>query len=145
MCFKVDTGASVTAIPETEYTQEKYGSYTVTRRPLLGPASQPLDVKGQTQLISLAGQGHQHHGGLLSARHHVAVLRDHQPVSAIKTNRAVDFPLNCTIWHPRIKSSLQALTESKLQKGGRHLKHVDVVRTAEYPSSPLQHRHASLY
>ena len=55
MCFKVDTGASVTAIPETEYTQEKYGSYTVTHRPLLGPASQPLDVKGQVHAVIQRG------------------------------------------------------------------------------------------
>ena len=55
MCFKVDTGASVTAIPETEYTQEKYDSYTVTHRPLLGPASQPLDVKGQVHAVIQRG------------------------------------------------------------------------------------------
>ena len=43
--FKVDTGASVTAIPESVYTVDKYGSHRATGRPLLGPANQPLEVK----------------------------------------------------------------------------------------------------
>ncbi len=34
----------------------------------------------ETQLPTFTGQRHQHQTRLLSARHHVAVLRDHQPV-----------------------------------------------------------------
>ena len=53
--FKVDTGASVTAIPESVYTMDRYGSHTATRRPLLGPANQPLDVKGQVHAVIQRG------------------------------------------------------------------------------------------
>ena len=53
--FKVDTGASVTAIPESVYTMDRYGSHTATRTPLLGPANQPLDVKGQVHAVIQRG------------------------------------------------------------------------------------------
>ncbi|CAM4622673.1 unnamed protein product [Leuciscus chuanchicus] len=51
MRFKVDTCASVTAIPETEFKQDRYGRHSVLCRPLLGPANQPLDVKGQVYAV----------------------------------------------------------------------------------------------
>lgn len=50
LCFKVDEGASVTAIPESEYNKDRYGSHTATRR-TLGPANQPLEVKGQVHAV----------------------------------------------------------------------------------------------
>lgn len=55
--------------------------------------SQLLHVRPvQTDMAALAGQRHQHQTRLLPARHHVAVFCDHQPVSAIITNKAVGSP-----------------------------------------------------
>lgn len=53
--FKVDTGASVTAIPETEFKQDRYGRHSAPCRPLLGPANQPLDVKGLVHAVIQRG------------------------------------------------------------------------------------------
>lgn len=44
-------GASVTAIPESEYSQTRYGNHSAPHRRLLGPASQLLDVTGQVQAV----------------------------------------------------------------------------------------------
>lgn len=61
----------------------------------------------QTNMTSLAGQRHQHQTRLLSARHHVTVLCDHQPVSAIKTN-TLWISLICAIWHPGFNPNAKA-------------------------------------
>lgn len=53
--FKVVTSASVTAIQETEYVQDRYGSHTAPHRPLLSPANQHLDVKGQVHAVIQRG------------------------------------------------------------------------------------------
>lgn len=55
VCFKVDTGASVTAIPETEYDEHKHGACTAARWPLLGPSGQPLNVMGQVTAVIQRG------------------------------------------------------------------------------------------
>ncbi|KAF7646649.1 hypothetical protein LDENG_00184290 [Lucifuga dentata] len=55
LCFKLDTGASVTAIPESEYTQDRYGNHSAPLRPLLGPANKPLDVIGQVYAVIQRG------------------------------------------------------------------------------------------
>ncbi|KAJ7995641.1 hypothetical protein DPEC_G00246690 [Dallia pectoralis] len=49
--FKIDTGASVIAIPETQFKQDRYGGHSAACRPLLGPANQPLDVKGKVHAV----------------------------------------------------------------------------------------------
>lgn len=47
----------------------------------------------QTNSAALAGQRHQHQTGFLSARHHVAVVCDHHPVSGITIiNKAMGAP-----------------------------------------------------
>ncbi|GAA6090296.1 uncharacterized protein K02A2.6-like [Tachysurus ichikawai] len=53
--FKLNMGASVTAIPESEFTLDRYGRHSAPRRPLLGPADQPLDVKGQVHAVIQIG------------------------------------------------------------------------------------------
>ena len=51
----MDTDASVTTIPESEYTLDRNGRPSATRRPLLGPASQFLNVKGKVDAVIQRG------------------------------------------------------------------------------------------
>ena len=46
LLFKIDTGADVTAIPETTYIKSRDGPLHKTTRVLKGPSEQKLHVKG---------------------------------------------------------------------------------------------------
>ena len=45
--FKLDTGADVTAIPATVYSQKEHGILTKATKALRGPSNNPLKVRGQ--------------------------------------------------------------------------------------------------
>ena len=45
--FKIDTGADVTVIPKSSYTQARDGPLTTASEPLNGPSQQRVDIRGQ--------------------------------------------------------------------------------------------------
>ncbi|KAJ8340687.1 hypothetical protein SKAU_G00353200 [Synaphobranchus kaupii] len=49
--FKLDTGAAVTAIPATLYTERRHGTLTRATKNLCGPSNTPIEVRGQFNAI----------------------------------------------------------------------------------------------
>ena len=49
LIFKIDTGADVTVIPESEYLEERDGKLKSAQFPLRGPSGKSLDVHGKFQ------------------------------------------------------------------------------------------------